>query len=103
MDPLGITKSAATVNGRGCVATPKIVGPEGVILAGFRQNPGLRFLGFLTNEAEAMAEKHPRMDRTLCMDPLWITEVSTTVNGHGHVATPKIVGSEGVIMAKIQV
>ena len=69
MDPLWITESAATVNGRGCVATPKIVGPEGVILAGFWRNPGLRFLGFLTDEAEAVAKEHPRWVRTLPMDP----------------------------------
>ena len=74
MDPLWITESAATVNGRGCVATPKIVGPEGVILAGFWQNPGLRFLGFLTDEAEATVKERPRWARTLCMDPWQLAE-----------------------------
>ena len=65
-----MTESAATANGRGCVATPKIVGPEGVILAGFCwQNPGLRFLGFLTDEAEAMVKERPRWVGTLPMDP----------------------------------
>ena len=48
MDLLWITESAATVNGRGCAATPKVVGSEGVILADFGKNPGLRFLGFLS-------------------------------------------------------
>ena len=41
--------------------------------------------------------------KILCMDPLWITEGAATVNGHGCAVTPKIVGSEGVILAKIQV
>ena len=69
MDPLWITESAATANGHGCVATPKIVGSEGVILAKNCRNPGLRFLGFLTDEAEAMVEEHPKWVRILLMDP----------------------------------
>ena len=67
--PYGKLSTATTVNGRGCVAAPKIVGPEDVILAGFWQNPGLRFLGFLADEAEAMVKERPRWIRLLPMDP----------------------------------
>ena len=69
MDLLWITESAATVNGSGCAATPKVVGSEGMILAKIGKNPGLRFLGFLTDEAEAMVKERPRWVRILYMDP----------------------------------
>ena len=45
--------------------------------------------------------------KTLCMGPLWMAgqlDTAAKVNGHGCVATSRhIVGSEGVILAKIQV
>ena len=44
--------------------------------------------------------------KTLCMDPWWMAgqlDTAAKVNGHGCVATSHIVGSEGVILAKIQV
>ena len=67
-----IIESAATVNGRSCVATPKIVGSEGVISQ--QTNPGLGFLGFLADEVEAMAKERPRLVRTLFMDPWEMSE-----------------------------
>ena len=50
-----------------------------------------------------MAKGGAAAPKTLCIDPLWITESAATVNGHGFVVATKIVGSEGVILAKIQV
>ena len=47
MDPLRITESAATVNGCGCVATPKIVGPEGCDFGRILAKSRFEILGFL--------------------------------------------------------
>ena len=47
-----------------------------------------------------MAKGGAAAPRTVCMDPLWITESAATVNGHGCVATPQIVGRESVILPK---
>ena len=54
-------------------------------------------------EARQVAKGGAAAPRTLCLDLLWIIESAATVNGHGCVATAKIVGSEGVILAKIKV